>query len=171
MPQSNGNIVAHERLTDLIDTGSTYGYTFSDSFTPPGIGHLHRLQLSILQLGAGGAVRIGQGIGPYLGINVALQAPSFTPTEPVYITPTGVVNAASFAPFTAGISNGEFTTIFGTNLAPETVVASTVPFPTMLGGVQVMINGVTPAPLYFVAPGQLAFIVPSQNPYDLARFR
>jgi len=167
--QSNGNIVAHERLNDLIDVGSTYDYTFSDTFTPPVSGTYTDTGSSYqYAVGAGGAVRIGQGIGPYLGINVALQAPAFTPNQPVYITPTGVVNAASFAPFTAGISNGEFITIFGTNLAPKTVVTSSVPFPTMLGGVQVLVNGVTYAPLYFVSPGQLAFIAPSQNPYDLA---
>jgi uncharacterized protein (TIGR03437 family) len=183
--QSNGDIVAHQRVNDLIFNASTYDFTYSDAFTPPvtgpysdaGGGFVYPAQYAI---GAGGTVRIGQGTvtpatattpatGPYLGISVALQAPTFTPgpTQPVYINPTGVVNAASFSPFTAGISNGEFTTIFGTNLAPKTVVASSVPYPTTLGGVQVMVNGVA-APIYFVSPGQLAFIAPSQNPYALA---
>ena len=146
---SNGNILAHDRLDDLIFTGATYDWTFSDSFTPPATGTYTDTANSFqYAVGAGGAVRIGQGIGPYLGINVAMQAPTFTPTasQPVYINPTGVVNAASFSPFTAGISNGDFITIFGTNLAAKTVVASSVPYPTILGGVQVRING-TPAPI------------------------
>jgi uncharacterized protein (TIGR03437 family) len=169
--QSNGNIVAHERLNDIIDVGSTYDWTFTDSFSPPVSGTYTDTGTSFqYAVGAGGAVRIGQGIGPYLGINVALQSPAFTPTEPVYINPTGVVNAASFSPFTAGLANGEFITIFGTNLAPKTVVAPNVPFPTMLGGVQVIINQV-PAPLYFVSSGQLAVIAPSQNPYSLAQIQ
>jgi len=165
---SNGSIVAHERVADTVFEQSTFGWTFADSFTPPAAGtytdNSYYFQYAV---GAGGAVRIGEGIGPYLGISVALQAPAFAPNQPVYINPTGVVNAASFSPFTAGIANGEFTTIFGTNLAPKTVVASSVPYPTILDGVQVLVNNVA-APIYFVSSGQIAFIAPSQNPYPLA---
>jgi uncharacterized protein (TIGR03437 family) len=168
---SSGNIVAHERLADIIFENATYGWTFSDSFTPPLAGTYTDTDYSVqYAVGAGGAVRIGQGIGPYLGLSVAFQAPAFTPAQPVYINPTGVVNAASFSPFTAGVSNGEFITIFGTNLAAGTVVASSVPYPTKLGNVQVMINGVA-APIYFVSSRQVAVIVPSQNPYPLAQIQ
>jgi uncharacterized protein (TIGR03437 family) len=169
-PESNGNILAHQRLNDLIFTGSTYDFTYSDTFTPgvgtytdDGVDSIYPAQYAI---GANG-VRIGQGIGPYLGISVAIPAPTFTPTQPVYINPAGVVSAASFAPFTAGIANGEFITIFGTNLAASTVVDSNIPFPTTLGNVQVMINQQA-VPIYFVSSGQIAVIAPSQNPYQLA---
>jgi len=165
---SAGNIIAHERLSDLILENSTYDWTFSDAVAPPVSGTYTDTGYSFqYAVGAGGAVRIGEGIGPYLGISVAFQAPTFTPDEPVYIDPAGVVNAASFSPFTAGIATGEFITIFGTNLAPSTVSASSVPFPTKLGGVQVLING-DPAPIYFVSSGQIAAIVPSGYPYSLA---
>jgi uncharacterized protein (TIGR03437 family) len=110
-------------------------------------------------VGADG-VRIGSGIGPYLGINVALPAPSVS-LPGVFINPAGIVNAASFAPFTAGIAPGEFITLFGANLAPGTATASTVPFPTTAGldGVQVTVNGL-PVPVQFVSPGQISAIVP-----------
>ncbi len=55
-------------------------------------------------VGDGGTVRIGEGVGPYLGITVAFQAPTFTPSGSVYINPTGIVNAASFSPFTSGVA-------------------------------------------------------------------
>jgi uncharacterized protein (TIGR03437 family) len=168
---SNGNMIAHERLADQILEGSTYGYTFADTFTPPVTGaYIDNEYAFNYWVGDGGTVRIGEGIGPYLGITVAFQAPNFTPTGSVYINPTGIVNAASFSPFTSGVANGEFITIFGNNLAPSTLVASSVPYPTMLNGVQVMINGVA-APLYFVTPGQIAAIVPSANPYGIANIQ
>ncbi len=168
---STGTIVAHERVDDQIFYGSTYGWTLTDSFSPPVTG-AYTDQSTQFQywVSDGGTVRIGQGIGPYLGLTVAFQAPTFTPSGSVYINPTGIVNAASFAPFTAGIANGEFITIFGTNLAPSTVVASGVPYPTKLNNVQVIINNVA-APIYFVSSGQLAVIVPSANPYSLAQIQ
>jgi uncharacterized protein (TIGR03437 family) len=77
----------------------------------------------------------------------------------VFLNPTGVLNAGSFAPFTAGIAPGELLTLFGVNLAPGVQVASQIPFPPILGGVQVMINGIA-APLYYVTQAQLSAIVP-----------
>lgn len=167
----NGSIIAHERLSDIIFAGSTYDWTFADSFTPPVTGNYTDTNESFqYAVGDGGAIRIGQGIGPYLGLSVAFQAPSFPATQPVFIAPTGVVNAASSAPFTAGIANGEFISIYGTGLASGTALASSLPIPTKLNGVQVTINGVS-APVDYVSPGQLNVIVPSQDPYSLAQIQ
>ena len=110
-------------------------------------------------VGAGGAIRIGSGIGPFLGINVALAAPALTPSSGVYLSPVGVLNSASNAPFTSGIAPGELLTLYGTNLASGLQVASAIPFPTTLGNVQVTISGL-PAPLYYVSPTQISVIVP-----------
>lgn len=172
-----GAIIGHERLSDSVFgcpvsvCASTYGFVFSDSFTYPATGaYTDNEQGFNYWVGDGGTVRIGQGIAPYLGITVGFQEPAFNPSTPVYINPTGIVNAASFAPFTAGVADGEFISIFGTNLAPSTVVASTVPYPTQLNNVQVIINGVA-APLYFVSSGQISAIVPSGDPYSLARIQ
>jgi uncharacterized protein (TIGR03437 family) len=173
---STGTILAADRLDDIF-TG-VYGNSYSDSFTPPVTGSYTDSNSNFqFAVGDGGAVRVGQGIWPFLGITVALQAPTFTPTGSVYINPTGIVNAASFSPFTAGISDGEFLTVFGTNLAPSSCtpcVVSTADFdvnnayPTTFQGVQVLINGVVNAPIYFVSPGQIAFIVPAATPLPLA---
>jgi uncharacterized protein (TIGR03437 family) len=71
-----------------------------------------------------------------------------------------VVNAGSFAPITAPLAPGELITLFGSGLAPATLVSvGGVPFPTNLGGVQVTVNGIQ-APIYYVSPTQLSVIVP-----------
>ena len=49
---------------------------------------------------------------------------------------------------------------FGSGLATTTLAASTLPLPLELAGTRVRINGVA-APLFFVSPGQVNFIVPA----------
>ena len=74
----NGSIIAHERLYDQIFTGSTYGWTFADSFTPPVTGAYTDTNESFqYAVGDGGAIRIGQGIGPYLGLTCRFPGPVF----------------------------------------------------------------------------------------------
>ena len=156
---SNGVQIGHQRQTDVL-LGNPYGLTYSDTYNVPASGAYTDVSgITKYVVGAGGAVRIGFGIGPYLGLSVALAAPQVSGSG-VWINPQGIVNAGSFAPFTAGISPGELITIFGSNLAPTgTTVASSIPFPPSLNGVSVSINGL-PAPLYYVTPGQIAAIVP-----------
>src|SRR5207245_3747879 len=84
--------------------------------------------------------------------------------------PTGVLNAASSAPFTSGIARGELITLVGTNLAPDAMVASTAPFPPMLNGVQVMINNVA-APIYYVSSTQVSVIVPYGTTSSIAQIQ
>jgi uncharacterized protein (TIGR03437 family) len=106
---------------------------------------------------ADGTIRIGYGIGPFLSLNVAFQAPAFSGSG-VYLSPVGVVNAANSAPFTAQVSPGEFLTLYGTGLANTTASAS-VPFPNHFKGVQVLINQIA-APIYYVSPTQISVVVP-----------
>jgi uncharacterized protein (TIGR03437 family) len=104
-----------------------------------------------------------------LGISVALQAPSFS-GDGVFLNPVGVVNAASSSPFTSGIARGELITLYGTNLAPDTAVAPDTPFPSILRGVQVMINN-RPAPIYVVSPTQLSVLVPYATEQSIAQIQ
>jgi uncharacterized protein (TIGR03437 family) len=152
---SGNNILGHQRLLSPFN-GSAYDYTYADSYSALS-NSAYSTPIMNYVVGAGG-VRIGSGIGPYLGINVALPAPNFSGSG-VYLSPTGVVNAASSAPFTAGVAPGELLTLYGSNLADSLVVASGIPFPNTLGNVQVMINGIA-APIYYVAPTQVSAIVP-----------
>lgn len=161
---NSGNIVETQRFFSVFQN-NVFDYTLADSYsTPSGNGSYSTSSMNYA-VGTNG-VRVGSGIGPYLGINVAIPAPSFSGPGP-YLNPTGVVNAASSAPFTAGISPGELLTLYGTNLASSLVVAPGIPFPTTLGNVQVMINGV-PAPIYYVSPTQISAIVPYELDTSIA---
>jgi uncharacterized protein (TIGR03437 family) len=74
----------------------------------------------------------------------------------------GVVSAASLLPLGAPgyqLSPGGIVSIFGTNLATSTVLASTIPLPTTLGGATVNIGGIA-APLYYASPAQINAQVP-----------
>ena len=103
----------------------------------------------------------------YLGLNIAVKAPTLSGSG-VYLNPTGVVNAASFTPFTTGIAPGELITLFGTGLSTGNSVDAT--FPPTLGGVTVRING-RQAPLYVVSPGQISAIVPYETTTGVAEIQ
>jgi len=97
---------------------------------------------------------------PLFGIEIGFPYTPLGGLEPgVYLDPMGVVNSASSAPFTAGIFPGEFLTFYnGVNLANSSTCATALPFPTMLGGVQVLVDNI-PAPIYCVG-SQITVIVP-----------
>jgi uncharacterized protein (TIGR03437 family) len=88
-----------------------------------------------------------------------------------YISPRGIVNAASFAPIGAPngpIARGSIFTIFGVNLGPSTgVQVSAFPLPTSLSGVSVRVfqgsTTVDAFPIY-VNSGQVNVIMPSNAP-------
>jgi uncharacterized protein (TIGR03437 family) len=153
----SGNIIGHQRVNSPLLYGGSSDFTYYDSYKLNTDGSSDDTFGQHYLSSSDGTLRIGYGLGPYLGINVALQAPSFSGSG-VYLSPVGVVNAASSAPFTAYLSPGEFLTLYGSGLAPSQASAS-VPFPTALNGVQVMINQ-RPAPIYYVSPTQISVIVP-----------
>lgn len=76
----------------------------------------------------------------------------------VFLNPQGVINAASNAPAGNPISPGEFIALYGTGLAPQTVVTAP-PYPSSAGGVSVSIGGL-PAPVYLASGGQITCLVP-----------
>ena len=69
---------------------------------------------------------------------------------------SAVLNAASYS---AVVSPGCWVAIFGNNLAPASATASTVPLPTLLGGVAVSIAGLA-APVLFVSANQVNALIP-----------
>jgi uncharacterized protein (TIGR03437 family) len=165
-------VVGHERLLSLFNA-SAEGFTFSNSL-PASIPGTYTDTSGTTQyvVGNGGTIRVGFGIGPYLGINVALQAPAIPgPGDATpFLNPTGITNAASSAPFTAGISSGELITLYGSNLASGNAVASSLPWPTTLNGVQVTVNGL-PAPIYYVSSGQVSAVVPYGTTFGIGQIQ
>lgn len=156
---SAGATIEHQRILSPLVATSSYDEVFSNSYAVGSNGTYTAGAMRYV-VGTNG-VRIGSGLGPFLGLNVAVPAPSVTaPTGSVFLNPMGVVNAGSFAPFTESWAPGELLTLYGSNLAPNPLtVASQVPFPTTLDGVQVLVNGVA-APIYYTTPGQISAIVP-----------
>ena len=73
---------------------------------------------------------------------------------------SGVTNAASFQ---QAFAPGMLLTVFGSNLAPLPMGASSVPLPATIAGVAVTLNGQS-VPLLYVSPGQLNV----QIPYEAA---
>ncbi len=150
--------LGHQRINDFGGY-QVYDYTYDNSIALTG--NTYTTGAARFVVGGGGSVLITSGVGAYLGLSVALQAPTITPpSSGVFVYPTGVVNAANNAPFTTGIAPGELITLYGTNLASK--VAAVVggnPATTSLGNVQVSIGGL-PAPVFYVSPTQVSAIVP-----------
>lgn len=153
---TGGTIIGHQRFEDVAGLG-VEDDTFSDVYPTSAAGE-YTSGSTQYDFSQDGGVVVGFGIGPFLGINVALRAPSFSGSG-VWLDPTGVRNAASFAPFTAQVADGELMVLFGSGLSNAPLVDSTAPFGTNLGGVQVLVNDVL-APIYYVTPGAIAAIVP-----------
>ena len=70
-----------------------------------------------------------------------------------------VTNGASF---NDAIAPGALVTVFGSQLAPSTQEAGSLPLPLAMQGVSVTVNGV-PAPLKYVSPLQINFQIPYET--------
>lgn len=84
------------------------------------------------------------------------SATEITTLPPTSINTAGIVNAASFV---SGISPGGLATIYGTTLAGGSLAWASVPWPSDLGNVQVLVNN-EPSQLLYVSDGQINFMVP-----------
>jgi uncharacterized protein (TIGR03437 family) len=78
------------------------------------------------------------------------------------ISPKGVIPAAGPAPFPYDVAPGAYVSIYGSSLASSTMVA-TQPYPTQIGDVQVLVNGVA-QPLVFASSGQINFVYANSTP-------
>jgi uncharacterized protein (TIGR03437 family) len=161
----SGALLVHQRILQAAAIPpKVYSYTYVDEASVgfnSGGGYIDTTTDRQYVIGGDGLVRLGFGMTPNLGISVAIQGvqPSCpaTGTTP-YIFPDGVLNAASYAPYTAGVSQGELVVIFGCGFTSNSG-GNTMPYSTDFNGVQVTFND-TAAAIAYVYPGQLAAIVP-----------
>ncbi len=110
-----------------------------------------RAQATVTLGPAAGPATIAASLDGFDAVRAIFTATALTPA----VVPQGsAVNGASFARAPAPVSPGSIISIFGANLAAETLQASSLPLPTRLGNVTVQINNVF-APLFLVSPGQI----------------
>lgn len=90
-------------------------------------------------------------------------AASYAPGPPERSAPLAVVSAASFD--SSALASESIAAAFSVNLATATETAESLPLPIRLGGAQVTVRdseGVErAAPLFFVSPGQINFLIPT----------
>jgi uncharacterized protein (TIGR03437 family) len=166
LTMNSGNVLSHMRILSIFNLVG-FDFTFSDTISSNSDGTYEAYPGQWRAAGAGGAISVGIGRGPLLALTVALRAPAFSGSG-VYLNPAGIVNSASSAPFTVGGSRGELMTMYGSGLASSTVIAPSIPFPTTLNGVQVMVNG-RAAPIYYVSATQISAIIPYATEFPLAQ--
>jgi len=117
-----------------------------------------RAQTLVTLGSSGGRVTITATVA---GATAAGATFTVTALAPATVPEGSAVNGASFA--RTSVSPGSIISIFGTNLSVDTLLATTTPLATTLGGVTVRVND-TPAPLYFVSPGQIN----AQMPFEIS---
>lgn len=109
--------------------------------------------------GDGGLAFVGIGTNGNFSLLIGMHAAAFSGTG-VYLSPIGVVNAASFQPITASLAPGELITLYGTGLSSvTTAIQGGQAFPKTLGNVSVSIDNIL-CPIYSVSPTQISVIVP-----------
>ena len=98
---------------------------------------------------------------PTLIAKPAVLGGSCQPGPYPYIAPGGIANVANNR--ADAIAPGSAVALYGLGLAGTTGQAGGSPFPTTLGNVSVK-AGSTPAPLFFVSPGQVNVQIPYETP-------
>ena len=152
-----GNVLYHQRLLDGLLLPNPLDFTYTDTYSLKADNTYDDSANNHYVFGSGGAVRIGLANGPSLGLTVAIQPTFNLPSTGPFIYPTGVLNGASSALFSAGVAPGELISIYGIGLSSVTLANGLFPF--TLGGVQVTVNG-RPAPIFSVSPTQVSAVVP-----------
>jgi len=82
------------------------------------------------------------------------------PAAPPQIAEGGILSAAGG---NKGVAPGGLVSLFGAGLAPAEQSARGSPLPAQMNGVSIEVNG-KPAPLLFVSPQQINFLLPFETP-------
>jgi uncharacterized protein (TIGR03437 family) len=153
-----GTLVSHLRLAFFDET--PYDYTTDGLFNFASDGTYNDGTYRHV-LASNGQVDLQVGTGAFYSLTLSLLppvTPVLVPAGAGVLSPYGIFNGASYAPFTNPVAPGELVTLFGTNLSTSTQTAS-FPLPFTLGGTKVTVNG-RPAPLSFVSASQVNIQIP-----------
>jgi hypothetical protein len=135
-------------------------------FSAPSVGASALLSLPAVTTDSSGhasiTVTAGQTAGPYhvIASVSGVAAPAVFALTNSASPDISIGAIVSSADFRSGAAPGALLTIFGQSLAKNIGNNAPLPWPTVLGGVIVTVNG-EPAPLYYVSPSQINFQLPS----------
>ena len=158
-------------VAELDPTGSTL--LFSSLVGATGVGVNGNSSLSGLAVDAAGNIYVaGNMIGATLPTTPGVVQPSYHGGSGAFgdgmiakISPAGPVVTLAPAGQVEAFAAESIMSVYGVDLATGTAAALTLPLPTSLDGNSLTVTdsaGVTrPAPLYFVAPGQINFEIPA----------
>ncbi len=169
---STGSVTVTATVTGSGGNTPTGSVTFSAGGKQIGVGTLSgsggsvtaSITVSAAQLQVGNNSIVAQYSGNS-ALNAATATISVAVTAAAGTAPaiSGLANGASFQ---KSYAPGMVVSIFGSNLASTTWVASTVPLAVQASGVSVKIGGVS-APLYYVSPGQINAQIPYEIPVNV----
>jgi hypothetical protein len=132
------------------------------------IGGVYVATLTTAQLNQSGSPQVLTA--SYSGDDDFATSTSNPQGQSVFGTQVTAVNGASQT--VANYAPDMWVTLYGDNMANTTLTASQNPYPNSLGGTTVTItdaNGtVRQAPLYFVSPGQINMLIPTNTAFGLA---
>ena len=123
-----------------------------------------RITISATHLEVGANNIMAQYAGDF-AVKAASGAIGVTVTAAASTAAPAIQRVANGASFGQTFAPGMVLTIFGSNLADATWIASSVPLPVHISGVTVTIGTVS-APLYYASPGQLNVQIPYETPVN-----
>ncbi|MGH9832996.1 MAG: M12 family metallopeptidase [Blastocatellia bacterium] len=135
------------------------------------------LQMGINATPAGGVLWIQPGsyrAPRTITKNITLRAPlgGVTLLPPLQGTAGETLASVSAASYNGELASESIAAAFGANLAEGTATATSLPLPTTLGGVTVKVKDSEgterDAPLFFVSPGQINYLVPAGSSAGIA---
>lgn len=102
------------------------------------------------------------------GFGEVLRGVSFTPATSVLGAASGIAVFSAATNNNVALSPGSLATVYGTNFTSASPVSNQPPFPTAAGATSVNVVDLTgkstPAPLLYVSPTQINFLVPAGTP-------
>jgi uncharacterized protein (TIGR03437 family) len=154
--QSSGVFDATPLLTYSLTADGSGTYTSTQ-------GHVDLASTGLTFSTSGVDVASSTSYELYFGASVLAQSGAGP-----FLQPLGIFNAASYAPSGFPVSPGGFVALFGNGLA-QTTAQSGIPYPKILGNVQVFVNGLN-APVYSISPTQINAVIPYEVTGPTATF-
>jgi len=153
----NGTLIWHERYDDVLDL-DTYDATYQTPINLAPDGSYYDGTTYTYLAGSKGAAAMLIGSNQQFSLIIGVRATSAAPAAAPWINPIGVTDAANYTPITNGYAPGELVSLYGV-FAASTQTAGEIPIPTILGGLQVLVNG-RAAPLTLVSQNQIGVLIP-----------